>query len=84
MSHVLSAIKVDAALGQGSILMTFSKYNTDEEIDYVLSEFPKIVKKLRDMSPLYDYFQKTGKRHVAGPGTDYEHEHEHDAEHPTE
>ena len=78
MSHVLSAIKVDTALGQGSILMTLSKYNTDEEIDYVLSEFPLIVKKLRDMSPLYSYFLKTGKRHVAGPGTDYEHEHEHD------
>jgi cysteine desulfurase len=75
MSHVLSGIKVDTALGQGSILMTLSKYNTDEDIDYVMSEFPPIVKKLRDMSPLYDYFQKTGKRHVAGPGTDYEHEH---------
>lgn len=73
MSHVLSAIKVDPAVGQGSILMTLSKYNTNGEIDYVLSEFPVIVKKLRDMSPLYGYFIKTGKRQVAGPGTDYEH-----------
>jgi len=80
MSHVLTAIKVDTAVGQGSILMTLSKHITDEDIDYVLAEFPPIVKKLRDMSPLYDYFQKTGKRHVAGPGTDYEHEHEHEAE----
>ena len=78
MSHVLSAIKVDPAIGQGSILMTLSKYNTDEEIDYVLSEFPGVVKKLRDMSPLYAHFQKTGNRLVAGPGTDYEHQHEHE------
>lgn len=77
MSHVLSATGIDAAVGQGSILMTLSKYVTDEDIDYVLAEFPPIVKKLRDMSPLYSHFLKTGKRHAAGPGTDYEHEHEH-------
>ncbi|MCX5781517.1 MAG: cysteine desulfurase family protein [Elusimicrobia bacterium] len=78
MSHVLTAINCDPAIGQGSILMTLSKYNSDSEIDYLLKEFPPIVKKLRDMSPLYDYFIKTGKRQEAGPGTDYEHEHEHE------
>ena len=76
MSHVLSAIKVDTAVGQGSILITFSKYNTDADLDALLAEFPPIVAKLRDMSPLYSYFQKTGQRRAAGPGTDYEHEHE--------
>ena len=76
MSHVLTAINCDPSVGQGSILMTLSKYNTDKDIDYLLQEFPPIVKKLRDMSPLYDHFIKTGKRQDAGPGTDYEHEHE--------
>ncbi len=75
MSHVLSAIKIDAAVAQGSLVMTLSKYNNDTDIDYVLAEFPPTVKKLRNMSPLYAFFLKTGKRHVAGPGTDYEHEH---------
>lgn len=78
MSHVLSAIKVDTAVGQGSILVTLSKYNTDADIDYLLAEFPPIVSRLREMSPLYGYFQNTGQRRAAGPGTDYEHEHEHD------
>ena len=78
MSHVLSAIKVDTAVGQGSILLTLSKYNSDADIDYLLAEFPPIVARLREMSPLYGYFQKTGERRAAGPGTDYEHEHEHD------
>jgi len=78
LSHVLSAINVDPAIGQGSMLLSLSKYNANEDIDYVLSEFPPIVKRLRDMSPLYGYFQKTGTRQVAGPGTDYEHEHEED------
>lgn len=71
MSHILSAIKVDPAIAQGSITMTLSKYITDEDIDYLLQEFPAIVKKLRDLSPLYAYFIKTGKRQEAGPGIDY-------------
>ncbi len=76
MSHVLQAIKIDPAVAQGSVLMVLSKYNTDEDIDYILAEFPPIVTQLRNMSPLYAYFLKTGKRMEAGPGTDYEHHHE--------
>lgn len=76
MSHVLQAINVDPAIAQGSVLMALSKYNTDEDIDYLLNEFPPIVTQLRNMSPLYAYFLKTGKRMEAGPGTDYDHHHE--------
>ncbi|MDR1941271.1 MAG: cysteine desulfurase [Endomicrobium sp.] len=78
LSHVLAAMNVDVAVGQGSILFTLSKYNTQEEIDYVLNEFPAIVQKLRDMSPLYSHFLKTGERKIAGPGTDYDHDHDND------
>lgn len=77
MSHVLTALEIDTAIGQGSIVFTLSKYNTIEEIDYVINEFPAIVERLRQMSPLYDHFMKTGERMKAGPGTDYGHEHEH-------
>jgi len=77
MSHVLTGIGVDAAIGQGSILMSLSKYNNDADVDYVLENFPQVVDKLRGMSPLYAYFEKTGQRKPAGPGTDYEHEHDH-------
>ncbi len=78
ISHVLNAINVDVAVGQGSILFTLSKYNTEEEINYVLEEFPGIVQRLRDMSPLYSYFIKTGERKAAGPGTDFDdHDHDH-------
>ncbi|MGQ9664563.1 MAG: cysteine desulfurase family protein [bacterium] len=76
MSHVLQAINIDPAVGQGSVLMTLSKYNSNEDVDHVLNEFPPIVKQLRAMSPLYAYFLKTGKRMEAGPGTDYAHHHE--------
>ncbi|OGS20535.1 MAG: cysteine desulfurase NifS [Elusimicrobia bacterium RIFOXYA2_FULL_39_19] len=80
MSHVLSATKIDTAIAQGSVLMTLSKHTTQEDIDYILKEFPPIVNRLRDMSPLYAYFIKTGKRQDAGPGSDFGHEHEHEAE----
>ncbi len=78
MSHVLTAINVDPAIGQGTILITLSKYNTEEDVDYVLEQLPPIVKKLRGISPLYAYFLKTGKRQKAGPGTDYEHHHDYE------
>lgn len=78
MSHVLTALNVDTAVGQGSIVFTLSKFNTEQEVDYVIEEFPKIVEKLRNMSPLYDHFLKTGQRMKAGPGTDYDdHDHDH-------
>jgi cysteine desulfurase len=80
MSHVLQATGMDAAVAQGSVLMTLSKHNTADDVDYILAEFPPIVKRLRDMSPLYAHFLKTGKRMEAGPGTDYEHHDEHGAE----
>jgi cysteine desulfurase len=69
MSHVLSAVGTDPVSGQGSILMSLSKYTTDEDIDHVLSEFPPVVKKLRELSPLYAYFLKTGQRRAAGHRT---------------
>jgi cysteine desulfurase len=76
ISHVLSAIKIEPAIAQGTITLTLSKYNTIEEIEYFLKTIPEIVNELRNISPLYSYFLKTGKRKIAGPGTDYEHSHE--------
>lgn len=73
MSHVLTAIGMDVAIGQGSISLTLSKYNTEADIEYFLEQLPPIVTRLRAMSPIYAYFQKTGQRQAAGPGTDYEH-----------
>ncbi len=78
LSHVLNAMKVDPAVAQGSLLFSLSKYNTMEEVDYVLAELPPIVERLRAMSPTYAHFVKTGERMKVGPGTDYEHHHHHE------
>jgi cysteine desulfurase len=61
-SHVLAAMGVDAVVAQGSVIFTLSKFNTESDVNYVLEELPKIVEKLRNISPLYSYFKKTGKR----------------------
>ena len=53
-SHVLTAMKVDPADAQGSIRFSLSRYTTKEDIDYVLEVLPPIIKRLRDMSPLYE------------------------------
>jgi cysteine desulfurase len=58
VSHVLSAIKLDHALAQGNIIMSLGKDNTSEDVDYVLDTFPKIVDKLRNMSPMWKEFEE--------------------------
>lgn len=52
-SHVLTAIGVDPELAQGSVMFSLGKDNTEEEVDYLLDVLPKVVERLRMMSPLY-------------------------------
>lgn len=51
-SHVLKAIGLVPLQANSSIRISISKYTTKEEIDYLLEVLPKIVGKLRRMSPL--------------------------------
>ena len=60
-SHVLISMGLPHELAQGSILFTFGINNTHEDVDYVLEVLPAIVDRLRQMSPLYAKFTKTGK-----------------------
>jgi len=53
-SHVLTAMGVDPAETQGSIRFSLGRDNTKEDMDYVLAALPPIIKRLRDMSPLYE------------------------------
>lgn len=52
-SHVLTAIGVPPEICHGSIAFTMGRDNTQEEVDYALEVMPKIVNRLRQMSPLY-------------------------------
>ncbi|MBW3011847.1 IscS subfamily cysteine desulfurase [Candidatus Woesearchaeota archaeon] len=50
-SHVLMALGLKIEDAHGSLRLSLSKYNTEEEIDYVLEQLPKIVASLRKISP---------------------------------
>ena len=52
-SHVLMAIGLKHDLAHGSLRFSMGRLTTKKEIEYVLLELPKIVEKLRKMSPLY-------------------------------
>ncbi len=52
-SHVLEAMGIDHALAQGSLLLTLGMGNTIEDVNYLLEVLPPIVKRLREISPLY-------------------------------
>ena len=49
-SHVLMATGLGPELAHGSIRFSFGKYNTEEEVDYVLEHFPPVIDRLRMMS----------------------------------
>lgn len=63
-SHVLLAIGLPHEIAHGSLRLTLSKYNTEEEIDKVIEEVPKIVDYLRKMSPVWDRLQKGELKYV--------------------
>ncbi len=53
-SHVLTCIGTDAAVANGTLLLSLGMGNTAEDIDYVIEKLPPIVQRLREMSPLYE------------------------------
>ena len=53
-SYVLRAMGVSDDLAHSSIRFGLGRFNTEEEVDYVVRLFVDKVKKLRDMSPLYE------------------------------
>jgi cysteine desulfurase len=52
ISHVLRAIGLTPLEANSSIRISISKYTTEEEVSYFLEILPKIVEKLRRLSPL--------------------------------
>lgn len=50
-SHVMRAMGVPFTAAHGSIRFSFSRYNTDADVDIVLEKLPAIVNRLRELSP---------------------------------
>ena len=55
-SHVLLAIGLPHEIAHGSLRISIGKYNTKEEVDYLVENLVEIVGRLREMSPLWEEF----------------------------
>ena len=53
-SHVLLAIGLPHSIAHGSLRLSLNEENTLEDVDYILSVLPPIIKRLRSMSPIWD------------------------------
>jgi cysteine desulfurase len=53
-SYVIRALGTDEELAHSSIRFGLGRFNTEEEVDYVTERVSKEVKRLREMSPLYE------------------------------
>lgn len=73
-SHVLKAMGIPIEIAHGSVRFSLGRENSEEDIDYVIETVPKVVERLRSMSPLWEDRQKGVKTVFA----EDKHEHHHE------
>ena len=52
-SHVLTSMGIPHEISHGSIRFSLGRNNTEEDVDFIIAEMPKIVVKMRALSPLW-------------------------------
>ena len=60
-SHVLLSIGLKHEVAHGSLRLSLSENNTEEDVDYILEVLPPIIDRLRSMSPLWDHILEQEK-----------------------
>lgn len=50
-SHVLRAMGIPFTAAHGSVRFSLSRFNTEEDIEYIIEHLPPIIKRLREISP---------------------------------
>ncbi|MBD5632231.1 MAG: cysteine desulfurase NifS [Clostridia bacterium] len=63
-SHVLLALGLPHEVAHGSLRLSLSEYNTEDEIDTILKEVPRVVEYLRGISPVWESLEKGEKPHL--------------------
>ncbi|SHE89717.1 cysteine desulfurase NifS [Clostridium fallax] len=61
-SHVLLSIGLPHEVAHGSLRLSLGDGSTEEDVNKVLEVLPKIVDRLRQMSPLYENVEKKGEK----------------------
>lgn len=57
-SHVLLALGLPHAVAHGSLRLSLCEYNSMEEIEHIKQKLPPIIRRLRDMSPVWEQLEK--------------------------
>lgn len=65
-SYVLRAMGKPDSLAHGAVRFSFSRYNGEEEVDYLLETIPPLIEQLRTLSP---FWQKQKLKAARGPDT---------------
>ena len=63
-SHVLLALGLPHEVAHGSLRLSISENNTEEEIEYMIKAIPEVVDYLRNISPVWEDLEKGEKEHV--------------------
>lgn len=63
-SHVLLAIGRPHEVAHGSLRLTLSEYNTEEEIETIIKTVPEVVDYLRKISPVWQDLQEGKRKYV--------------------
>ncbi len=50
-SHVLRAMGIPFTFVHGSLRLSLSRYNTHDDVDYIIEQLPPVIKRLREISP---------------------------------
>lgn len=53
-SHVLMSLGLPHEVAHGSLRLSLSPFNTEEEVDYIVEQIPEVVNYLRDISPVWE------------------------------
>jgi cysteine desulfurase len=61
-SHVLLSLGLDHATAHGSLRVTMSEETSEEDIEYLIEQVPKVIEKLRNMSPLWEHIIEKEKQ----------------------
>ena len=73
-SHVLTAMGLPPMRARGAVRFSLGIYNTTEEVEFVCQHLPKIIQRLRDISPLNPDHLDNDKYDIAKARQDHERE----------